>query len=158
MPSGIERRFAPCPFCTKPVRVVFQACPHCGRRVRSLPAAVEKDTLDCYDLILWHERPELKPPEVSWPPVNSVTGERSPAYREAPCIPFQCSKAELLRALGKSASYTSYLDALVNAGKLKLDSAKEPVGYSRYLATFTEPAEHARVRAHIEQERRQDGA
>ena len=84
MHSEIARRFEPCPFCALPVRVVYQACPHCGRRARILCAAIHKGTLDCYEVLLWWDRPELAPPEYYWPPVNPETGERSPAYKPGP--------------------------------------------------------------------------
>jgi hypothetical protein len=80
--SEIARRFSPCQLCGGPVRVVFKYCSHCGRRGPRLPAAIEKGTLDDYDVRLWREHPEYAPPEYFDPPINPVTGERSPAYRD----------------------------------------------------------------------------
>lgn len=58
---------------------------------------------------------------------------------------FQCSKAELLRALGKDETTTKFLDQLKAAGRLVMEDAETPVGHARYLVRFTEPEEHANV-------------
>jgi hypothetical protein len=58
---------------------------------------------------------------------------------------FPCSKAELLRALGKDESHTKYLGQLIEAGKLVMENALQPVGFARYLARFRDQEEQARV-------------
>jgi hypothetical protein len=67
---------------------------------------------------------------------------------------FACSKAELLRALGKDRSNKTYLEQLSRGGMLELTTAANSVGYARYLARFTDPLEHARVVAAIEKDRK----
>ena len=67
--------------------------------------------------------------------------------------PFECTKTELLEALGKHRSSTHYLDQLINAKRLELTKVEDPVGDRGYLARFADPEEHARVVAAIEKER-----
>jgi len=75
------RTYTPCPFCAKSVYVLFQTCPHCGRRARTGTPAVAKGSIEAHDLALWRSDPTRQPPECFYPPINPTTGERSPAYR-----------------------------------------------------------------------------
>jgi hypothetical protein len=67
---------------------------------------------------------------------------------------FACSKSELLRALNKDETHTKFLEQLIQAGKLELTQAEKPIGNRRYLARFSDPSEHAKVFASIEEERK----
>lgn len=67
------------------------------------------------------------------------------ATNEPPPASFQCSKAELLRALGKDETNTKYLGQLTDAERLVLKDAEKPVGHARYVVRFTDPEEHTRV-------------
>jgi hypothetical protein len=96
------------------------------------------------------ERLEASPaPTVS--PLGNPTVP-PPASATTPA-PFPCSKAELLRALGKDRTHTKYLDQLIESGGLKLTAAPLPVGTARYLARFADSVEHDRVIGGIKAER-----
>lgn len=81
MPPLTEKQYRDCPFCTKPVWVVLTTCPQCLRRARTGVAAVDPRSIDGYYLAMWQRDRSLAPPEFWYPPINPVTGERSPAYR-----------------------------------------------------------------------------
>ena len=84
-----------------------------------------------------------------------VSQTPAPSGNEPPAKPmgFQCSKAELLRALGKDATHLKYLDRLVQAGQLCLKDAESPIGHLRYIATFSDSARHEAIVKAITEER-----
>jgi hypothetical protein len=105
------------------------------------------------------------PAQKSIAPQGTTQSSSTDPFHEAPATPaasterpaaFACSKAELLRALGKGSKSTRHLDDLVKAEKLELKLAKRPVGHHRYEANFTDSREHAEVEASIRKDRKSD--
>ena len=79
--------------------------------------------------------------------LNDRNEAPAPSGKELPATSkgFPCSKAELLRALGKHETHLNYLSQLVEAGNLLLAKAEKPIGHSRYFASFSDSNEHAKI-------------
>jgi hypothetical protein len=72
---------------------------------------------------------------------DQITTPKMPTHADAEW--FACSKAEVLKAFGKSKTYTGFIDSLVTAGRLEWKVNETPVGYHRILVRFAKEEEHA---------------
>jgi hypothetical protein len=68
----------PCPYCEKPVCILFQTCPHCARQARTSFPYLARGTAECTQMEQWIARPDAAPPWVRYPPCkvdrqNNVT-------------------------------------------------------------------------------------
>jgi hypothetical protein len=68
----------PCPYCEKPVCVLFQTCPHCSQQARTTTPYLRQGTLECTKYLQWIACPDVAPPWLRYPPCkvdrqNNVT-------------------------------------------------------------------------------------
>ena len=60
-------RSTPCPYCERPVNILFITCPHCSRQARTSMPALAYGSIENTTLLQWSRRPSLSPPWVRYP-------------------------------------------------------------------------------------------
>ena len=57
----------PCPYCEKPVYILFQTCPHCSRQARTLAPALTQGSAECTQFLQWCAKPDVAPAWFRYP-------------------------------------------------------------------------------------------
>jgi hypothetical protein len=60
-------RSTPCPYCEKPVNILFLTCPHCSRQARTSAPALTYGSIENAKFLQWARRPSMSPPWVRYP-------------------------------------------------------------------------------------------